>query len=154
MDKLAFNMLRKTIAFVGASLLSFMLTGVALAVDTNPQQQHTQAQKQNNVQALYKVSVLMGKEIKDKNGEKLGKIVDLVIGRSGQVKYAAFSQGGMLGMKEKMTAIPWNKIQISDEGRYYTLNASKKQLKDAPTFTKESWPNDAQWSTDNTTTHP
>jgi hypothetical protein len=154
MDKSSLKTLHKHSAFIAVGFFFFMLSGIALSADQDPQQQRmehdqrTDTQKQSNgkkSRLLYKVSVLRSRDIKNEKGEELGEITDLVIGKSGQIKYAVLSHGGTLGMEEKMTAVTWDKLQISEKGKYYTLNVSKKQLADAPTFNKENWPSNAQW---------
>jgi sporulation protein YlmC with PRC-barrel domain len=152
MVKSILNIFHKHIAFIVLGFFSLMFSGIALSADQSSQQQgmgqgqSTGAQKQNGEQELYKVSILRDRDVKNKNGEELGEITDLAISKSGQIEYGVLSHGGTLGMEQKMTAVPWDKLQISKEGRYYTLDVSKKQLADAPTLNKGKWPNKAQWT--------
>jgi sporulation protein YlmC with PRC-barrel domain len=136
------------IALITLGFFSLMLSEVALSADQSSQgeNQSTGAQHQNKTQELFKVSILRDRDVKNKSGEKLGEITDLAINKSGQIEYGVLSHGGTLGMEQKMTAVPWNKLKIAEEGRYYTLDVSKKELADAPTLNKGEWPAKAQWT--------
>ncbi|QBQ55713.1 PRC-barrel domain-containing protein [Nitrosococcus wardiae] len=143
------------VIFISASTFLLVLSGTAQSVNQDPQQQsmesaqETEAQRQNAEQGrqlLYKMSVLRDREVQSPEGEQLGRISELVVDKSGQVKYAVLSHGGTLGIGEKMTAVPWDALQISKQGEYYTLNVTKEQLADAPTFSEENWPTNAQWT--------
>lgn len=136
-----------------AAALAFLwtLAGTAQSAehDTRPNPQQTEAQRQSteqNTPLLYKLSVLSDREVQTPEGEQLGRISELVVDKSGQVKYAVLSHGGTLGIGEKMTAVSWDSLQIAEKGEYYVLNANKEQLANAPTFGEENWPVNAQWT--------
>jgi hypothetical protein len=150
MDKSILTVFHKYIAFISLGFFSLILPGIAQSADQSSQQsmgqdQGTETQKQNKNPELYKVSILRDRDVKGKQGEELGEVTNLAIDKSGQIKYAALAHGGTLGMEQKITAVPWDKLQISEEGRYYTLDATKEQLADAPTLNKGKWPANAQW---------
>ena len=83
----------------------------------------------------YEAKNLMGVDVTNQQGEKLGKIRNLAIGNDGRVSYAVLGTGGLAGMNETELAIPWTQLQISgagtgaeDEAPKVTLNVSKDQL--------------------------
>lgn len=83
----------------------------------------------------YEAKNLMGVDVTNQEGEKLGKIRNLAIGNDGKVSYAVLGTGGLAGMNETELAIPWTQLQISSSGSgggedapKVTLNVSKDQL--------------------------
>jgi sporulation protein YlmC with PRC-barrel domain len=92
---------------------------------------------------LMRAHELIGKEVKNTQGEDLGKIHDLVLSPDYQhVSYAALSSDG------KLYAIPWQALKVGPKGEI-TLSATKEQFKTAPGFTHHDWPSqgDSRWLT-------
>jgi sporulation protein YlmC with PRC-barrel domain len=54
---------------------------------------------------------LIGMSVVSPQGEKLGKIEDVVVHPGGEVAYAVLSFGGFLGMGDKLFAIPWHMLK-------------------------------------------
>lgn len=83
-------------------------------------------------------------------GEDLGKIEDIMIDLDrGCVDYAVLSFGGALGIGEKLFAVPWNAMTLDTEKHCFYLNVTKEQLKKAPGFDQDNWPDtqDRGWQT-------
>jgi len=107
------------------------------------------AQMSNDDAAMWtrRASSLIGKSVTSPQNEKLGEINDLVIDwPAGTIRYAVLSYGGMLGIGDKLCAVPIEKLQTRDAG--LVLSIDKQQLKSAPSFDTAQWPNmaDPQWS--------
>jgi len=86
-------------------------------------------------------SKLIGDAVVNMDGEKLGKIEDLVIDPlSGHIDYAVLSFGGFLGMGDKLFAVPIEAMKMSPEERRFILDVDKERLKQAPGFNKDNWP--------------
>lgn len=99
---------------------------------------------------ILKASDLIGYPVKNRINESLGKIEDLAIDvRGGRIQYAVLSFGGFLGMGDKLFAIPFESLSITDEKTAY-LDVDKDRLKSAPGFDKANWPNfnDPTWNRD------
>ena len=93
-------------------------------------------------------STLAGDKVRNPQGENLGDIKEIMLDtESGHVAYAVLSFGGVLGMGEKLFAVPWNALRLDTEDKCFILDATKEQLKDAPGFDKDNWPNmaDRAW---------
>lgn len=60
---------------------------------------------------------------------------------SGKVAYGVLSFGGIMGMGDKLFAVPWDSLAVDGENECLVLNVSKERLKDAPGFDKDHWPN-------------
>jgi sporulation protein YlmC with PRC-barrel domain len=95
-----------------------------------------------------RVSAIKNADVKNPAGEKLGDIEDLVLDVNNQkVRYAVLSHGGILGIGDKLFAIPMSSLQTDANKQEFVLNISKDHLKNAPGFNKQEWPNfaDAQF---------
>ena len=86
-------------------------------------------------------SAMIGREVKDAAGEKLGKIEDFVLDlESGRIAYAVLSFGGFLHIGNKLFAIPPRALNFDAGGGDFVVNADKNILKNAPGFDKTNWP--------------
>ncbi len=92
-------------------------------------------------------STLIGDDITNPQKENLGDLKDFMIDTtSGKISYAVVSYGGILGMGDKLFAVPWSQLTVDHENKCLVLNVSKDRLKDAPGFDKDHWPNFADTS--------
>ncbi len=106
------------------------------------------AQEANkSMQQVSRASKITGAKVKNTTGDGLGDIKDLVIDpENGQVVYAVVSFGGVMGMGNKLFAIPWRALHWTSPKDYYVLDLDKDTLKKAPGFDKKHWPeNSAKW---------
>ncbi|MDD3857389.1 MAG: DUF2795 domain-containing protein [Methanoculleus sp.] len=86
-------------------------------------------------------------KVRNPQGENLGDISDVAIDReSGRIAYAVLSYGGVLGFGEKHFAIPWEAVRTRPGERSATLDADKKTLDNAPGFSRDRMPLEADWS--------
>jgi sporulation protein YlmC with PRC-barrel domain len=92
---------------------------------------------------------LLGNDVYNQKGEDLGDIKEFMIDMAtGRVAYAVLSFGGMLGLGDKLFAVPWAALTLDTTAKRFTLNALKDSLKDAPGFDKDHWPtmSDQAWA--------
>lgn len=92
---------------------------------------------------------LEGDDVINANGENLGEIKDIMIDvRSGRVAYAVLASGGLLGVGDKLFAIPWSALTLDANRKCFVLNVDKERLKNAPGFDKHHWPSmsDPAWA--------
>ena len=97
---------------------------------------------------LDRLTTLVGTELQNPKGENLGEIEDVVIdAASGRLVYAVIAFGGFLGLGENRVAMPWRSLQASSPGEPYVLAMSEEQLKNAPSFNPNEWPDmeDRHW---------
>lgn len=93
---------------------------------------------------------LQGDDVINQQGEKLGSIEDIMLDvRSGKVAYAVLSFGGILGMGDKLFAIPWAALTLDADRKCFVLDVPKDRLQNAPGFDKDHWPSmaDQSWAT-------
>lgn len=87
-------------------------------------------------------TTLIGDEVKNQQGESLGHLKDVMLNTAaGEISYAVLSFGGVLGMGDKLFAVPWKSLMVDHQEKGLVLNVRKDQLKDAPGFDKNNWPN-------------
>ena len=93
-------------------------------------------------------STLQGDKVENLAGEDLGKIEDFMIDlATGQIAYCVLSFGGFLGIGNKLFAVPWSALSLDLKDHAFILNVNKEQLKNAPGFDKNKWPDmtDREW---------
>ena len=90
---------------------------------------------------VLKASELIGMSVQGTDGKKLGDIKDLVIDpEEGGVEYAVLEFGGFAGIGDKYFAVPWDALQLDQTNKKLLLDVHKKELKNAPGFDKNNWP--------------
>ena len=97
---------------------------------------------------LMGASTLIGNEVYNPEEEHLGEIKEIMIETAtGDVAYAVLSFGGLLGMGDKLFAVPWNALKLDTHNKCFLLDEDKDSLKNAPGFEKNAWPRmaDRQW---------
>jgi sporulation protein YlmC with PRC-barrel domain len=97
---------------------------------------------------LMGAGTLIGNEVYNPEEEQLGEIREIMIETAtGDVAYAVLSFGGLLGMGDKLFAVPWNALKLDTHNKCFILDEDKDSLKNAPGFDKDAWPRmaDRQW---------
>jgi sporulation protein YlmC with PRC-barrel domain len=102
---------------------------------------------------LHRANEAVGMQVRNAGGDKLGKVEDIVIGLNrGDIRYVALSFGGFLGIGDKFFAVPWDAVMVhydADSKDFFVMfDVTKEQLKNAPGFDKDHWPDFAneQWA--------
>ncbi|HEX7028505.1 MAG TPA: PRC-barrel domain-containing protein [Gammaproteobacteria bacterium] len=96
---------------------------------------------------LVSVARLLGDDVRNYEGEELGSIKDVMLDMStGEIAYIILSAGGILGIGEKLMAIPWYAFEPDPDARCLRLGIDKESLKEAPGFDKDEWPDMASVS--------
>lgn len=96
---------------------------------------------------LRKAKEILGSNIDDPANKKLGEVEELVLDlSSGRVVLVAVGAGGVLGIGEKLVAVPPSQLQMNPDGKLM-INTTEERLKSAPQFDKSHWPdlNDSAW---------
>jgi sporulation protein YlmC with PRC-barrel domain len=104
-----------------------------------------------------RVSQLIGMDVRNHENEDIGDIEDLVIDpKSGQIRYAAISMGGFLGLGDELFAVPWKAVKVrveaDDRDEYVAVvNIDKARMENARGFDQDNWPNfgDERWQREN-----
>jgi hypothetical protein len=83
------------------------------------------------------VQAILGRQVLSSAGEDMGRVIDIVVDRTGQVRAAVIDFGGFLGVGNRRVAIDWNALRFAPTGSRYdriTLDLTRDQLKDAPDY--------------------
>lgn len=90
---------------------------------------------------LQKMRSIIGHEVQDQHGKDMGHIEEIVLdAATGDMAYAVLALGGVVGLGEKLFAMPWYVLQQPTNGESFRLATTAEQLKSAPSFDKDSWP--------------
>lgn len=93
-------------------------------------------------------STLKGNVVKNLAGEKLGTIEEFMIDlENGRIGYCVLSFGGVLGIGDKLFAVPYRSMTLDTVDHTFTLDISRERLASAPGFDKNVWPDmtDRAW---------
>jgi len=98
----------------------------------------------------HKATDLLGTGIKNEQDEDLGRLDEVIIDpdRNRSI-YGILSHGGVLGIGDKLFAVPWSSLTtMSSDHKFFILNVDKDRLKNATGFDKKTWPNftDDKWA--------
>ena len=128
-------------------------------VDQHFGKRHAAAGERESARAtVVRAKDLTGLNVYNVAHESLGKIEELAIDPvAGNIRYAALSFGGVMGIGDKLFAVPWQKLSFvakgqtsagTQKGDYCVLDLPKDVLKEAPGFAKDNWPNfsEGNWS--------
>lgn len=107
------------------------------------------AQTRTYWEMTHRASKIIGTHVRNTNGEALGDIKELVINpQTGELSYAVVSFGGVLGLGDKLFAVPWKALRLDSRDHAFILDIEKERLRNAPGFDPDRWPDmaNAQWN--------
>ena len=82
----------------------------------------------------HRASKLIGASVTNDKNENVGSIDDIIIDQK-RVLFAVLQVGGFLGIGKHLVAIPYESLQISDDGKKIALpGATKDELKNLAEF--------------------
>lgn len=91
---------------------------------------------------VQKASDIIGRSVRNNQGEDLGEIQDLVVDPDTfRVAYAVLTFGGYLGFGDKLFAMPVSVLEMPDSDGDAVLNVDKNRLESAKGFDQNDWPN-------------
>ncbi len=82
----------------------------------------------------YRASKLLGSDIYNDQGEKIGKLDDFIVGSNEEVSIAVIAVGGFLGMGSRMVAVPAELIEGNDKNQIVLPGGTKDELIALPEF--------------------
>jgi hypothetical protein len=88
-------------------------------------------------QAEHQVRATSLRGVDVSNGEAtIGEVSDLIVTEDGRVEAIVVGVGGFLGIGEKLVALSWDSIKLTDQDGYRTIlvAATREQLEGMPAF--------------------
>ncbi len=85
----------------------------------------------------HEVEGVLGREVRSAANENMGRIVDVLVDRSGQVRAAIIDFGGFLGVGSRKIAVEWNALHFpppGEPGGRIALELTRDQVKAAPEY--------------------
>ena len=85
----------------------------------------------------HEVEGVLGREVRSSTDENMGRIVDVLVDRSGQVRAAIIDFGGFLGLGSRKIAVDWNALHFPAPGKpgsRIALELTRDQVKAAPEY--------------------
>ncbi len=85
----------------------------------------------------HEVEGILGREVLSTADENMGRIVDVIVDRSGQVRAAIIDFGGFLGVGSRKIAVDWNALHFPPPAQpdaRITLELTRDQVKAAPEY--------------------
>jgi sporulation protein YlmC with PRC-barrel domain len=102
--------------------------------DGGPATEHSGTRNTSNA---VRASKLVGATVKNKAGDSIGEISDLLVSPSASITTAIVSVGGVLGIGEKKTAVPYKSFSVSPDGKTAYLDMTAEQLRSMPAYTDD-----------------
>ena len=85
----------------------------------------------------HEVQGVLGKEVRSSADENMGRIVDVIVDRTGQVRAAVIDFGGFLGVGSRKIAVDWDALSFprpDDKAGRVTLEFTRDQVKAGPEY--------------------
>jgi hypothetical protein len=84
---------------------------------------------------------VLGRDVRSAANEDMGKIIDVIVDRSGTVRAAVIDFGGFLGVGSRKIVVDWNALRfgrVADKTDSVTLELTKDQVKAAPEYKEDA----------------
>jgi hypothetical protein len=85
---------------------------------------------------------VLGRDVRSPTDEDMGRIVDVIVDRTGTVRAAVIDFGGFLGVGSRKIVVDWSALhfgRVANKSDSITLDLTKEQVMAAPEF-KEGTP--------------
>src|SRR5881394_2131432 len=84
---------------------------------------------------------ILGRDVLSAANEDMGRIVDVIVDRTGTVRAAVIDFGGFLGVGSRRIVVDWNALhfgRIANKGDSITLELNKEQVSAAPEYKEDT----------------
>ncbi len=84
---------------------------------------------------------VLGRDVRSAADEDMGRIVDVVVDRAGQVRAAVIDFGGFLGVGSRKIVVDWNALRfwrIGNKSDSISLELTKEQVRAAPEYKEDA----------------
>ncbi len=136
-----------TITSIGILFSMFMVVQsfAAEGAKSSSQQQSKSNQMQKaemsqGQEHYFRSSMLVGQEVKNTHGQKIGTIKDVVISGFARPQYLVIAAEG----SDKLVPVPMDRAHVQIQQGQVVAEISQEQIKNAPSFSENQWPNFAE----------
>jgi len=84
---------------------------------------------------------VLGRDVRSPADEDMGRIVDVIVDRTGTVRAAVIDFGGFLGVGSRKIVVDWNALhfgRVNNKGDSITLELTKAQVAAAPEYKEDT----------------
>jgi PRC-barrel domain len=84
---------------------------------------------------------VLGREVRSPTDEDMGRIVDIIVDRTGTVRAAVIDFGGFLGVGSRKIVVDWNALhfgRVNNKSDSITLELTKAQVAAAPEYKEDT----------------
>jgi len=118
-----------------AAMIATFGAGAAYAQNSPPGKTAPHATTENSMAGQgAKVDKLIGRNVQNAQGDTIGEIESIYLGKDGKVDSVVIGVGGFLGIGERDVKVAWKDLNIMNNGEKVTVNMSKDQLKGQPAY--------------------
>ena len=112
----------------------------------NPSMQNPEPQDAQPTMTVFdrlEVQGILGKEVRSGANENMGRIVDVIVDRGGQVRAAIIDFGGFLGVGNRKVAVAWNALRFPPDPKdpkkvdRIGLDLTRDQVQAAPEYKED-----------------
>jgi hypothetical protein len=97
---------------------------------------------------LMPCDVLVGEIVVNRADDALGELAHLMFDMAtGRIAYAVLARGGVLGLGERLHAIPWSAVAFDAQRQCLVVDVERDRMDRAPGFDRSRWPAmaDPEW---------
>jgi len=87
---------------------------------------------------IYELKLLLNYEVKNHQGQFLGRIQDFVIDSNGRVVFAIISKPGRLGIRGEPVAVPFHTLSFGSGKNELVLDISREKFASAPRYDRKT----------------
>ena len=84
--------------------------------------------------AGYSANKLIGSDVQNEKGARVGAVHDLIIAPAGDVSLAIMEVGGFIGIDTKWIAVPAEMFEPGNDGHFVLPKATEEELTKMPSF--------------------
>lgn len=156
-------MAKSTIKKVVSAVASLLLLAGLYACSSQQQARAAEQDMSNPPQSMQQTAManrgdiisakhLLDMDVRNSSNEKIGEVKDVVLDPSRtHIDYVVLAAGGMMGVHEKLFAVPWTSFDTRDltkDSKSLTLNIPADRFAKASGFDRNAWPDrgDPQWT--------
>jgi hypothetical protein len=141
--------MRRAIQVLSVGVFLLLLAAVATRAENEAQQGQQPAAIAKEPAPPPSVTIIapreahgvLGREVRSPTDEDMGRIVDVIVDRTGTVRAAVIDFGGFLGVGSRKIVVDWNALhfgRVNSKSDSITLELNKAQVAAAPEYKEDT----------------